>query len=66
MPKVAMQIRLDEDTHRKLKVISEKELRSLNAQMEYFIIKGIEAFEDEYGYIDAKALAEAEEFEKNF
>jgi hypothetical protein len=46
MPKIAMQIRLDELTHERLKVIADKELRSLNAQMEYFIIKGIEQWED--------------------
>ena len=52
MSKTATQIRLDEDTHKKLKHISEKELRSLNAQMEYFILKGIEAFEETNGFID--------------
>ena len=52
MSKVATQIRLDEDIHKKLKHISEKELRSLNAQMEYFIIRGIESFEEANGVID--------------
>ena len=50
-PKVATQIRLDEVTHKKVKYISEKKLRSLNSQMEYFIIKGIEQFEKENGVI---------------
>jgi len=45
--KIATQIRLDETVHSKLKHISDKELRSLNAQMEYFILKGIEAYERE-------------------
>jgi hypothetical protein len=43
--KIALQLRLDETAHKKLKLISEKELRSLNAQFEYFIIKGIEEYE---------------------
>jgi hypothetical protein len=45
MSKIAIQIRLDENTHARVKSIAEKELRSLNAQMEYFIIKGIEQWE---------------------
>lgn len=52
MPKIATQIRLDEAIHKKAKYISEKELRSLNSQMEYFILKGIEEFEEKYGVID--------------
>lgn len=43
--KVALQLRLSVETHRKLKEISELELRSLNAQIEYFLLKGIERFE---------------------
>ena len=49
MSKIATQIRLDEETHQKLKVAAEKELRSLNSQMEYFILKGIESYEKEHG-----------------
>ncbi len=49
--KAVTQIRLDEITHQKLKFISEKKLRSLNAQMEYFILKGIELYEKENGII---------------
>ena len=51
MAKVATQIRLDESMHKKVKYISEKKLRSLNSQMEYFILKGIEQYEKEYGTI---------------
>ena len=52
--KVVLQIRLDELTHRKTKFVADKELRSLNAQMEYFILKGVESFERENGpiYLD--------------
>ena len=49
--KISTQIRLDEVAHAKAKVIAEKKIRSLNAQMEYFIIKGIEIYEKENGEI---------------
>ena len=62
MAKIALQIRLDEDVHKKLKVIADKELRSLNAQMEYFIIKGVENFEDQYGSVNLRLLEAEENF----
>ena len=46
--KVALQVRLDEQTYTKLKKISADELRSLNAQIEYFVIKGIQQYEKEH------------------
>ena len=49
--KTATQIRLDEYNYEKLKKIADRELRSLNAQMEYFIYKAIEAYEAENGTI---------------
>ncbi len=49
--KVALQLRLDETTHKKIKVIAEKELRSLNAQLEYFISRGLQAYEKKDGVI---------------
>jgi len=49
--KIATQIRLDQTAHKKCKYISTKELRSLNSQMEYFILKGIEEFEEKNGVI---------------
>lgn len=51
MSKLATQIRLDEAMHKKVKFIAEKELRSLNSQMEYFILKGIEDYEKQFGVI---------------
>lgn len=54
MGKVALQIRLDETTHQKLKVIAEDELRSLNAQLEYFVIQGIKEYEMTYGMVDVQ------------
>ncbi len=56
MAKIATQIRLDEEMHRKIKYISEKKLRSLNSQMEYFILKGIEQYEKEHGAIPISDL----------
>lgn len=47
--KAAFQLRLDEDAHRKVKQIAAREFRSLNAQLEYFIVKGIEQYEEEHG-----------------
>lgn len=49
--KIALQLRIDEITHKKVKYISDKELRSLNSQLEYFILKGIAAYEIENGSI---------------
>ena len=43
--KVNTQIRISESLYERLKVIAEKELRSINAQIEYFIAKGVENFE---------------------
>ena len=43
--KIALQLRQDEELHQKVKEIADKELRSINAQLEYFILKGIKDFE---------------------
>lgn len=40
--KVATQIRLEESLYELVKSIAEEEMRSLNAQMEYFIKAGAE------------------------
>ena len=47
--KAAFQLRLDEKAHQKVKQIAEREFRSLNAQLEYFIVKGIEQYERDNG-----------------
>ncbi len=44
MAKISLQLRLDENLHKELKLIADKELRSLNSQIEYFILKGVEEF----------------------
>ncbi len=58
MPKMATQIRLDENNYKKLKQIADRELRSLNAQMEYFLIKGVEQYEKENGIVNVDYLYE--------
>lgn len=50
--KVSLQLRLPDEIHKKVKKISDKERRSLNAQIEYFIIKEIENYEREHGIIE--------------
>lgn len=44
MSKIVISLRLNENLHQEIKEISEKELRSINAQIEYFILKGIEDY----------------------
>lgn len=51
MAKVATQMRYDEILYEKTKIIADEELRSVNAQIEYFIKKGVEAYEAEHGEI---------------
>ncbi|MCI9272634.1 MAG: hypothetical protein HFE39_01595 [Clostridiales bacterium] len=46
---VVLQFRMKEETHKKLKQISNKELRSLNNQIEYFVVKGIQEYERQNG-----------------
>ncbi len=49
--KAAFQLRLDEDVHKKVKVIAEREFRSLNAKIEYFVCRGIAEYEKEHDAI---------------
>ena len=44
MAKIALQIRIDESLRELIKGIAEEEMRSLNAQMEYFIKQGAERY----------------------
>ncbi|MDR1272336.1 MAG: hypothetical protein LBK04_05040 [Clostridiales Family XIII bacterium] len=48
MPKFVSQIRLDESVYEKVKYIAIMEFRSMNAQMEYFIVNGIAQYETEH------------------
>lgn len=49
--KIATQMRYDEVLYAKTKIIAENEMRTVNAQMEYFMKKGIEAYESKHGPI---------------
>ena len=60
MPKVATQIRLDEEVYGKLKYISKIKCRTLNAQMEYYIRLGIAEYERTHGKITASDIAALE------
>ena len=50
--RIATQVRLDEITYKKMKVIAKMENRNANSQLEYFMKKGVEAYEAEHGPID--------------
>ena len=49
--RTALNLRLDITAHAKAKVIARKEDRPLNSQLEYWIKKSIEQYEQENGVI---------------
>ena len=49
--RIATQVRLDEITYKKMKIIAKLENRNANSQLEYFMKKGVEAYEKEHGII---------------
>ncbi|MCI8601077.1 MAG: Arc family DNA-binding protein [Oscillospiraceae bacterium] len=49
--RIATQARLDEITYKKMKIIAQLENRNANSQLEYFMKKGVEAYEAEHGAI---------------
>ena len=49
--RISTQVRLDETTYQKMKIIAKSEKRSTNAQLEYFMKIGVEAYEAEHGEI---------------
>ena len=49
--KVSTQMRYDEVLYEKTKIIAANELRTINAQIEYFIKMGVEAYEVKHGTI---------------
>ena len=51
MGKIDTQMRYEYELYEKTRIIAEAELRSINAQIEYFMKKGIEAYEKEHGPI---------------
>jgi len=44
-------MRYDETLYKKTKIIAENEMRTTNAQLEYFMKLGVEAYEKEHGVI---------------
>lgn len=49
--RIATQIRVNEVVYQKVKVIARVESRNTNAQIEYFLKKGVEEYERQYGPI---------------
>ena len=49
--KIATQMRYYETLYKKTKIIAENEMRTTNAQLEYFMKLGVEAYEKEHGVI---------------
>lgn len=45
--KASTQIRIDEELFLHIKEIAEREFRSMNSQIEYFLMKGVERYEEE-------------------
>lgn len=49
--RVATQIRVNETVYQKVKLIAQNESRNTNAQIEYFLKKGVEEYERKNGPI---------------
>ena len=49
--RISTQIRVNEIVYKKAKHIAQQENRNTNSQIEYFIRKGVEAYEQEHGTI---------------
>ena len=49
--RIATQVRLDEVAYKKMKIIAQRENRNANSQLDYFMKKGVEAYEAEHGPI---------------
>lgn len=49
--RIATQVRIDKTTYEKMKIIARRENRNANSQLDYFVRKGVEAYERENGEI---------------
>ncbi len=49
--RISTQIRIDKTAYKKTKYIAQQESRNTNSQIEYFVKKGVEAYEKEHGVI---------------
>ena len=50
--RISTQVRLDETVWKKLKVIARKENRNANAQLNHFLQKAVESYEQTFGSVD--------------
>ena len=51
LSKISTNFRIDEYIYEKTKILASKEKHSINSQMEYFLLKGVEAYEKTHGEI---------------
>lgn len=49
--RVKTQLRINETLHEKVHIIAERESRNFNSQLEYFIRKGVEEYENNHGSV---------------
>lgn len=49
--RISTQLRINAEIHKKTKYIAKHENRNTNSQIEYFVKKGVEAYEKEHGPI---------------
>ena len=49
--RISTQVRINDIVYKKTKYIAAQESRATNAQIEYFMKKGVEAYEKEHGII---------------
>lgn len=51
---ISYTLRIDEEIHEKMKVVSKEQMRSLNSQLEYVMKEFIKKYEKEHGEIVVK------------
>ena len=51
LSKMSTNFRIDEVVYKKTKAIAKKENRSINSQLEYFVMKQVEEYEKTHGEI---------------
>ena len=51
LTKTSTNFRIDEIAYKKTKIIAKNEKRSINSQLEYFVIKGVKEYENLNGEI---------------
>lgn len=51
LSKISTNFRIDETVYKKTKVIAKAENRSINSQLEYFVMRGVKEYEKNNGEI---------------